>query len=598
MLMAVDSAAAPPSTREQPTTPLWRRYAGLLAVAAGLAAAAVAGLAHLTAVRSIPQPAGIAEATVAANAYGLNRLGGFQVPDSLSDRVLSVHLALYNELTNATARQATAAGALRELLLVSVVAGALALFTLCRQLGLGTPTAAGVVLLAYVPPAIASAQELAYAATVATTWLLIAAIMFSARPTATPLTWLARALGGLLILLATLIAPVALLLAGGVLAVAVATGTLFPGWGTVRRVLTVGAALVVMAAAGAAGFDSPGAGQSVVEQSTVIAVAVAGLILAAVATWLVLWIRPLAVGCVPLLAAALVPWEQQASALVLALPVIAVLLGAIVEEALSGRQRPALVVRRGVAAALAAAAAVGVLALPASATDAVGEASQAELAAWLMTNTAPETRLQVDTLLWVELVRSGVPPARLQRTDAMTSGVSPAVLVAERGARNAASSLLVARFGEGPFVVDIRQRVTDAVSTQTAVLAEKVASQTFGSALASNPNLTLADSVGGDLEGGNVDSRLLTVLATAAAGFTFTIDAFPRTNGADEAGMLRTVRISEIGALEPAGETADALLLRDFFRYQLQPYRPLSQGFDAGVLVVVYSAPSPIGLLS
>jgi len=597
------AAAAPAKARresEQPGPPLSERYAGLTALAAGVVAGALAGIAHAVAARSIPQPSGVEEIAVGANAFGLTRLGGFQVPDSLSDQVLSVHLALYNEVTSAADRNASVSGALREFLLVIVVAGALALFTLCRQLGLSMPTALGAVLLAYVPPAVVSAQVLVYSGTVATTWLLVAAILLAARPTAVAVTWLTCALAVLLIALAAVIAPVALLLPIGVVVVAVVTGTLFPRWGVARRGLGVAAVLVVLGVAGATGFDSLDApADPLVPDATIVALAVIGLILAAVATWRVLWIRPLAMGCVPLFAAALLPWDAQASALVIGVPIIAVLLGAVIEEALTGLRRPSPAVVRGGIAALLVAVTIGMFTLPASSTDSAPGEPQSELAAWLAGNLALETTVQVQPLLWVELVRAGVPAERLERTDTVASDLPPAVLLAERAGENT-DLPLVARFGDGPLAIDVRQRVADVAAAEAALDAERVASEQFGSALAENPNLTLDDAVRDDLGSGNVDSRLLTVLATAAADFGFTIDSFPRTNGVNEAGTLRTVRISEVSDVTPAGAGAESepIGLRDFFRFQLLLYRPLSQGFDAGVLVVVYAAPSPVGLLS
>lgn len=598
--MAVGTAAPPRAAGKQPPPPFRERYTSLVAGMAGVLAAAAAAAAHLAAGRAVPQPASVAEATVAANAYGLTRFGGFQIPDSLSDRLLSVHVALYNEVANAADRHASVAGALREMLLVFVLAGALALFTLSRQLGSSTPTALAMVLLAYIAPAVTSAQVLLYSGTVATTWLLVAAILFSARPTAAVLTWLTRALGGLLVVLAAVIEPVALLLPAGVLVAAVSTGTVFPRWGAVRRVLAVVAVLILLAIVGTASLGSLGvSGEPPIPRPTVIAMMAAGLVLAAVATWRVLWARPLALGCVPLFAVALLPWEAQAAAVVISVPFIAVLLGVVVEDTFTGLRglRPA--VTRGVAVALLAAAALGLLVLPASATDAVEGAPQSDLAAWLSGNVDAETAVQVEPLLWVELVRAGVPAERLQRTDEFGSGGPSAVLLAERGEQNA-DLPLVARFGSGPLAVAVRQRVSVAVLADAAREAERAASQEFGSALADNPNLTLDDGTRGDLGSGNVDSRLLTVLATAAAEFRFTLDSFPRTNGADGIGTLRTARISEITDVAAAGATdvSDAIRLRDFFRYQLLPYRPLSQGFDAGVLVVVYSAPSPVGVLS
>lgn len=591
-------AAAPRPTASQRPAPVYRRRpTRLIAILAGVLGAGVAGIAHVASSRSVPQPASIEEAAVGANSFGLSQLGGFQVPDSLSDRVLSIHLALYSELTSAADRHASVAGALRELLLVFAVAGALALFTLCRQLGLGTPTALGAVLLGYAAPAVVSAQVLLYPATVATTWLLVAAILIAARPTGGALTGLIGALGLGLIALAAVITPVALLLPAGVLVVAVATGTLFPRWGLGRRGLAVAAVLTVFAVAAATGMDAPNApAVSPVPQPTLVALAVAGLVLAAVATWRVLWIRPLALGSAPLFVVALLPWDQGAWAMVIGVPIIAVLLAAVVEEALTSLRRPGVVAVRAGAAALVAAAALGLLVLPASATDSVEGAPQGELATWLAGNLAADTTVRVEPLLWVELVRAGVPADRLQRTD--QPGTEP-VLLAERGGDNA-DLPLVARFGAGPLRIDVRQRVNVAVVATAELAAEREASAQFGSALAGNPNLTLDDAASDDLGSGNVDSRLLTVLAAAAADFSLTIDAFPRTNGAADAGTLRTVRLSAITELGPAAAADDSngIALRDFFRTQLKEYRPLSQGFDDGVLVVVYPAPSVVGLLS
>jgi len=599
-MMAVGTAAPPRTAAERPTPPFRQRHSSLLATVAGAGAAAVAGIAHVIASRSISQPAGEEEATVAANAYALTRLGSFEIPDSLSDRVVSIHVALYDELTGAADRNASLAGALREVLLVFVVTGALALFTLCRQFGLTTPTAVGVVLLGYLAPAVTSAQVIVYSATIATTWLLVAAVVLSARPTAVALTWLTRALGVLLVALAAVIEPVALLLPAGVLAMAMITGTVFPRWGAVRRTLAVAGVMVFLAIVGAVGFDFQTSGDtSRVARVTIIALAVAGLVLGAIATWRVLWVRPLALGSVPLFVAALPPWEARASAIVIGLPIVAVLLGAIVEETVTTLRRPGPAVVRGGAGALVIAVAIGLLVLPASATDSVQGAPQTELAAWLTGNVPAETTVAVDPLLWVELLRAGVPAERLQRTDSVASDVPPATLMAERGEQSTELPL-VARFGEGPLAVAVRERVGDVDLAAAAVTAERAASQEFGAELATNSNLILDDAAEADLGSGNVDSRLLTVLATAAADFQFTIDSFPRTNGADDAGTLRTVRISEIADVTTAGvsEESENIQLRDFFRYQLPSYRPLSQGFDAGVLVVVYSAPSPVGLLS
>ncbi|MBA3250381.1 MAG: hypothetical protein H0T66_08800, partial [Geodermatophilaceae bacterium] len=115
--------------------------------------------------------------------------------------------------------------------------------------------------------------------------------------------------------------------------------------------------------------------------------------------------------------------------------------------------------------------------------------------------------------------------------------------------------------------------------------------------LRDNPNIVLQGTAGPDLASGRVDSRVLTVLATATADFTYTVESFPRRNGDPDVGTLRTVRLSGIQPQEGSDEESAGVALRDYFRFQLAPYRPLQQGFDESVLIVTYSAPSPVGLL-
>ena len=570
----------------------------LAPVLGGVAATAVAAYAQLLAGRDLPSPSGAGEALIDANGYAVAELGGLVVPAGLSDQAASLHVAGWDILTAASLRYPSTAGAVREVLVAFVALAALSLFLLCRNLGLSVAAAFAAVVVGFVAPAVATADTLVYAGTIATGWLLAGAVLLAVQPASVVVRSLTRTLGLALVALAGILAPVVLLLPAGIFITAVATGTLFPRWGRVRRAVAVLAVVAVMAGAAMLSLDElRGAAPNNVRTQFVIAVGAAGLVLVALAVWRLRWARPLAVGAVPLLAAVLVPWAAREQALVAALPVAAVLLVAVVEDLATTLRRPTARVGPILAAALAVLAVVGLAVLPANASPADGGQPQAELAAWLPTNVDPSSTVQVDPQLWVDLVRAGVPVERLRRTDQVTAATVTGPLLAERGAEHAGFPL-VAQFGSGPFAISVRQRVDSPAAAQLALIGERAASQRFGSSLADNPRLSLQGDSQTLMRSGDVDGRLLVALATATMSFTFTVEEFLPSPGTDE-GMLRSVRISNVTALSPSSDLSqpDAVRLRDFLRFQLEPYRPLTQAFADSALVVTYAAPSMFGLL-
>lgn len=588
---------APPTGPESASTRSRRGLSVPLVALVGLLTAAGVAAAHALVSRTIPVPAGLGELRVGANAYALSELGGLTVPDSLSGQVLSVHVGLYGELAAAATRYTSVAGAARELLLVVSVVSALALFTLARQLGLSAVAAAAAALIAGLAPTVVSAQILLAPAAVAVMWLLLAAVLVSARPALTFLTWQARLLGALLVAVAGLLAPVTVLVPGGIVLAALLAGSLFPRWRIAFRVLLAGLIVAAVVVAGLLAPDTlAGAPSSPLLQATSTAVAVAGLGLALLVTWQVRWLAPVALGAVPIFVVALLPVQGQAAAVVAAIPVVALLATAFVEDVILVRRRPARQVWRLVAGAVSVAVVIGLVVLPASSASTETGTPQVALATWIDTNVAPDTAVQVSPTLWVELVRAGLPRDRLQRTDDPASGPVP-TLLAETGQQHSGFPL-VAQFGSGPLALSVRQRVPDADRAAAAWAEEQEASAVFGGAVRRNSNVVLRGTAGADLESGRVDSRLLTALATAAADFTFTIEAFPRVDGGADVGTLTAVRLSSIEPMVPStSANSPGVQLRDYLRFQLPQYRPLAQGFDGGALVITYSAPSPVGLL-
>lgn len=572
------------------------RLAAVVAGGIGLLVAAASAGAHALVARALPVPASLGEATLGANAYALSRFGELPIQDSLAGQVLSVHVGVYNELTAAAERHASVAGSAREFLLVVAVVSALALFTLSRQLGLSGPAAAAAALVGGLAPAVVSAQILVFPATVAVMWLLLAGVVIAAKPTTASLAWLGRLVSAVLVALAALIAPLVIAMPAGIFVAAAMSGVLFRRSRLSLRVgicVLVSAAVVGVLLLAPGVFDSP---DSPIRPETALALGSAGLALAALTAWRVRWLRPVALGCLPILLLALLPVGGQPTAVIATVPVLALLLVGFVEECALGSRPPTRRLWHLTAATVAVIAAVGLAVLPVSATDAQTGTPQLELGEWIETNIGPETTVQVAPLLWVELVRAGVREGRLQRTDEPAADVPVPELLAERGGTHAGLPL-VARFGTGPLAISVRERVPDieqAVATRTA---EQQASAEFGAVLRDNPNIVLQGTAGPDLASGRVDSRVLTVLATASADFTYTVESFPRRNGDPDVGTLRTVRLSGIQPQDGSDEGSAGVALRDYFRFQLAPYRPLQTGFDDGVLIVTYSAPSPVGLL-
>jgi uracil-DNA glycosylase len=111
------------------------------------------------------------------------------------------------------------------------------------------------------------------------------------------------------------------------------------------------------------------------------------------------------------------------------------------------------------------------------------------------------------------------------------------------------------------------------------------------------PQLSLARPAAWTLATGAVDGRLLTVLASLAAGHRITVAALPAVPG--EYGVYslhRVARITTYDGAAVATGTAGAQKLRQWLTAQLPPYQPLMSLSEDG-LTLRYPSPSPLGLL-
>lgn len=290
---------------------------------------------------------------------------------------------------------------------------------------------------------------------------------------------------------------------------------------------------------------------------------VVGVGLVVVGFWRVPRLRPVAVAASVWLACALWPGSARLTALLLALPLLALLAGALVGDASARRRLPVAAV-----AAVAVALTAGVVAV-AWPFETPATATYRSVAQWLSAELDPTTRLQADALTRTELVARGVP------TDRFVTGAAPDAarvvpLPTGCGSDEAAIAMIPA---PGGGVVLCRP----GGSTAPDGIAD------VGPALAGNPALTLSAAAHRALADNRVDTRLAVVLAGAAASHRITIADFPPTPGAPSAAPRRTAVITVGGA---GVET--------YLSGQLPAYRPeLSRRPDGSLIAHFRIPPTP-----
>lgn len=589
-----------------------------------LALLAVAGvfLRQLISNATVPVPSTDAEAALGVNAYAFPRFSELRIPGSVSDAITAWPFAGYSYLTSATGRHESLVGSTREFLLVLAVLTAALTVAVCRRLFLGWIGTALAVALAGIPGAVALARIISAPAAVAAFWLALAALSavivadrqgrraaerrdgVLARPGWR--NWILIALTVAASAIAVLTAGVSVLILLGLVFGFVSTRRLDDNWNLGLRGLAILSLCAALVGASWITVWGPSVNGGVVGsvEAAGAAVALGGLVLAAACSP-VAWLRPLALGAVPILLAAAWPGPAQATAMLLGITVLAMLAAGLLDTLLRHGQSNLVRPRRFPAASVLAAATllvaviVGAFVLPSPAPAAATAIPSAAVAAWIDTQLPPDAVVEVDPLSRAQLVRDGLDPARLSTAD--QSGDQGNYLLVPLDTRTELP--LLASFGAGADALGLRLAVADPTAFAQAQVADEAARSRFGTALARNPQLTLGAPAAAALRSGDVDSRLMVSLATASSSVRLAIAEFTGTAGDLEQGnVYRAVTLTDITVLEPAaganGTSSAALRwLAQFFQRQLSPYRPMTVLDTDDALTVVYAAPSPLGLL-
>jgi hypothetical protein len=244
--------------------------------------------------------------------------------------------------------------------------------------------------------------------------------------------------------------------------------------------------------------------------------------------------------------------------------------------------------------------------VPAAAAG-VSATARGEAASWIAGQVAASAIVACDPAMCAVLHADGFPATRLlvlgtATADPLGSDVVAATLAVrnEFGTRlqSVYAPVVIASFGTGAGRIDIRAIAPDGTAAyQAALAADRRSRISAGSQLLRNPRIIVAGGARNALSAGDVDPRLLMMLAALADEQRVRITAFGDPSpGASPVVPLRSVQIAALGpGAEAEASLRSMLSLIDAQRQPFQPLRAVLAGSSA--LTVEYAAPSPLGLL-
>lgn len=520
---------ATPSDGPEPTVAVTARLRYPLRAVLGLAALVAVAVLRIAAeghrLAATPLEARLVDA-----AYPLARLSGsVPPPEGLGEWLVGVQLATYAAATDAFGRYADVLGGARELAVVLSAVLLAAVVAVLRELG--TPavaTAVSLALLVVCEPAITVVAILGPGLSGAA-WAAVGAVLVL-RSGPVP-----RIAGAVVVLVGVATAP----LLAVPLSVLVAASSARRRAPAALVALSVGAAvLVVEVLSSSAGERAGGPVGLVVVVAAVLAVG--GL--------LVPRLRGTAWAAFSALIVVAVPWspgETLRPAVVVAAVLLAAGLVHELDRRTAHRSLPSpwrLGALVGVITVLAVTVAVTVRPVVARPSPHLA------LADWIRSETDPSTALSVPDGVRADLLRDGVPAARLAPEGTL------AVSIGEP-----AGGTVLARFGT--------PALTLAVSTPGLGVSDAAARVAAGEQLARNPNLVAPPGVLAAVRTGSVDTRLLVVLAGLASRGRVVVRDLPAVAGEDPSVPRHR--------MELAGVTAPTT---GWLRAQQPPFAPVLTG--------------------
>jgi len=245
---------------------------------------------------------------------------------------------------------------------------------------------------------------------------------------------------------------------------------------------------------------------------------------------------------------------------------------------------------------------------PAWARGAAGTV-RTQAATWAASQLSSAETVGCDPLMCAALRAHGVAASRLVPAGPDAAGVD--VVVASASAASAASAageqsapVLLASFGSGANLVEVRTAPPGgSAAYQRAAAADLAARRSAGAQLLHSQRIGVAGPAAAQLQAGQVDSRLLIMLAMLASQHPWRVVAF---DGASPGVAVAQAPLRQVIITGP--DAADLAASLAMVRAQRAPYQPAQaaivrlpggQGAPRGqALRIDFAAPSPLGLLT
>jgi hypothetical protein len=235
-------------------------------------------------------------------------------------------------------------------------------------------------------------------------------------------------------------------------------------------------------------------------------------------------------------------------------------------------------------------------------------AARTQAATWVAGQLNSAETVGCDPLMCAALRAHGVDASRLLPVTSGTAGPGAAgasVVVASASAASASAAgqqgapVVLASFGSGASLVEVRTAAPGgAAAYQRAVAADLTARRAAGMQLLHSQRIGVAGPAIAQLEAGQVDARLLIMLAMLASQHPWRVTGFA---GASPGVPLADAPLREVIITGP--DAADLAVSLAMVRAQRAPYQPaqaaivhLPGGLTA--LRIDFAAPGPLGLLT
>lgn len=233
--------------------------------------------------------------------------------------------------------------------------------------------------------------------------------------------------------------------------------------------------------------------------------------------------------------------------------------------------------------------------------------ARAQAAAWVAGQVGGEETIACDPAMCTALGAHGVAPSRLLLLPPSASGAPGADIVAASPSAHAWLSAdaptLLASVGSGASRIEVRAvSLGGAAAYQKALRSDLADRRSAGTQLMHSRRIEVSAQGAGQLATGEVDARLLVLLAVLASQHSWRVIAF----GEASPGVPPTeapYRQVIVAAADGGGGTAGLAAALAFLRAQHSPYQP-AQVTPVGLadgqpgLRIDFAAPSPLGLLA